>query len=580
MGKGELTYDDFLQRLNIQDVLIDAGYQLNRRDGLRYPSYVRTDSNGRRIRGDKFIVTQQGKCCFHAQAQKSYNIISFIKNYPHFFKEYHAGMSPDRLINLVCNRLLNHPIPERESRIIQPRRNVKAFDIADYDIHKFNPQNRETQKKFYPFFKHRGIDLYTQYAFHRDFCLATRHRANGAAYTNLSFPLTLPNGDGTIVGFEERGRARMDGSGSYKGKAEGSNSSEGMWIASPAKTALSSAKHIYWFESAYDAMAYYQLHQAQNKELRKAVFISTGGAPSQQQFKGVIKATPHALYHLCFDNDRAGQVYAIHFALTHAGKDFSTALTNNDRLIVQDNSNGRRLQGEFSLTPFNFNMITTDLGIHTAKVNRNDAARGGMDINDGYWQEMHMVCMDEYEMALADGSASKEELEGMKRNLYAIENAMDKSYTDYMGTSRHVYHESATDDLDNSRCIYYEPAADGYKDWNDQLLGKGMKPAEKELDNLEISGKATLECALSDLPEVNPEHVRNGLYDEADHEAVRKRLERADKVIFSFEVNDQGMPEKGFQEMHKIREELARLEADITNSLSGMREEHQARLHR
>ena len=44
MREGELTYDDFLRRLNIQDVLIDAGYHLNRRDGLRYPSYVRLDS--------------------------------------------------------------------------------------------------------------------------------------------------------------------------------------------------------------------------------------------------------------------------------------------------------------------------------------------------------------------------------------------------------------------------------------------------------------------------------------------------------------------------------------------------------
>ena len=35
MREGELTYDDFLRRLNIQDVLIDAGYHLNRRDGLR-----------------------------------------------------------------------------------------------------------------------------------------------------------------------------------------------------------------------------------------------------------------------------------------------------------------------------------------------------------------------------------------------------------------------------------------------------------------------------------------------------------------------------------------------------------------
>ena len=30
---GDLTYNDFLQRLSIQDVLRDAGYHLNKRDG-------------------------------------------------------------------------------------------------------------------------------------------------------------------------------------------------------------------------------------------------------------------------------------------------------------------------------------------------------------------------------------------------------------------------------------------------------------------------------------------------------------------------------------------------------------------
>ncbi len=306
MREGELTYNDFLSRLNIQDLLIDAGYHLNRRDGLRYPSYVRLDSDGRRIRNDKFIVTQQGKCCFKPQQQKSYNIISFIKEHPHFFAEYHAGISPDRLVNLVCNRLLNHPIAERETRIVRPKQDIKPFNIEDYDIHKFNPQDRATQKKFYPFFKHRGIDLYTQYAFHRNFCLATKHRADGTQYTNLSFPMTLPQGDGTVVGFEERGRQRMDGSGSYKGKAEGSNSSQGLWIASPARTPLSEAKHIYWFESAYDAMAYYQLHQAQNKDLRKAVFVSTGGNPTVDQMRGVLSAALPARQHICFDTDLAG----------------------------------------------------------------------------------------------------------------------------------------------------------------------------------------------------------------------------------------------------------------------------------
>ncbi|MCS2613154.1 toprim domain-containing protein [Bacteroides fragilis] len=557
MRDGDLTYNDFLQRLNIQDVLIDAGYHLNKRDGLRYPSYVRLDSDGRRIRGDKFIVTQQGKCCFHAQQQKVYNIISFIKEHPHFFTEYHAGMAPDRLVNLVCNRLLHHPITERETRIIRPKQDVKPFDMENYDVHKFNPQDRATQKKFYPFFKHRGIDLYTQYAFHRHFYLTTKHREDGLRYTNLSFPLTLPKDTTQIVGLEERGRPRVDDGSSYKGKAEGSNSSEGLWIASPAKTSLTAAKHIYWFESAYDAMAYYQLHQAENKELRKAVFISTGGAPSQQQFKGMIKATPDAAHHICFDRDRAGQVYAIHFALTHAGKSFSTCLSKDDKLIVQDYSNGNK-HHEIGLEPFDFKKITATLGIDGARPNTADSLPDDMEIGDGYLQEMSMVRMDEYEMARADGSASEEELEAMRNNLAAIDKAINA-----FGSSPK-----------NAGCVLYESAAEDYKDWNDQLLDKRIKPKEKEVDDWDISGKATLNRALADLPEVNPEHIRNGLYDEMDHEAVRKRLERADSVIFSFETNDRGMPEKGFQEMYEIREALARLEIDITNSLSGMRESY------
>ena len=71
----ELTYEDYKRRLSIQELLVDAGYRLNRRDGLRYPSYVRIDSDGRRVRGDKFIVTANGFCCFQPPERKNYNVI-------------------------------------------------------------------------------------------------------------------------------------------------------------------------------------------------------------------------------------------------------------------------------------------------------------------------------------------------------------------------------------------------------------------------------------------------------------------------------------------------------------------------
>ena len=310
MNDKELTHDDFLQRLDIRDVLLDAGYRQNRRFGLRLSSFIRTDSEGKRIRGDKFVITQHGKCCCQPPRQKEYNVVSFIKEHPHLFAEYHEGINPDRLVELVCYRLLHYPIPEQETRTGQPQRDTRPFDIADYNIQKFDPQDRGTQEKFAPYFEKRGIDLCTQQTFHRDFCLATRHSEDGQRRTCLAFPMTLPEDADKIVGFEKRGHAYTDGNSSYDDMTEGNHSGEGVWIASPARTALSEAKHIYWFESASEAMAYYQLHQAKNQELRKAVFVSTGGEPTEKQMRGVLELTIPARQHICFDTGREGWKFA------------------------------------------------------------------------------------------------------------------------------------------------------------------------------------------------------------------------------------------------------------------------------
>lgn len=45
----EQTFADYRNRLNIKDVLEDAGYTFYKRDGLRDPAYVRLDSDGKRI---------------------------------------------------------------------------------------------------------------------------------------------------------------------------------------------------------------------------------------------------------------------------------------------------------------------------------------------------------------------------------------------------------------------------------------------------------------------------------------------------------------------------------------------------
>lgn len=151
MNDKELTQDDFLQRIDIRDILLDAGYRQNRRFGLRLSSFIRTDNEGKRIRGDKFVITQHGKCCCQPPQQKEYNVVSFIKEHPTLFAEYYEGMDLNQLVDLVCSRLLNIPVEEEyEVPIVQPQREIRPFDITEYDIQKFDPKDREVQKKFAP----------------------------------------------------------------------------------------------------------------------------------------------------------------------------------------------------------------------------------------------------------------------------------------------------------------------------------------------------------------------------------------------------------------------------------------------
>ncbi len=375
----ELTYEDFKQRIDIQDLLMDAGYHLNKRDGLRYPSYVRLDSENRRIRGDKFIVTGNGLCCFRPPERKNYNVISFIKEHPEMFSEYRPGMSKDRLVNLVCHRLLNQPVEERETKIIASKNGNVTFDIRDYTFVRFELDNWESQKRFYPYFKNRGITLDTQRAFADHLLLATVTRENGNSYTHLAFPMKVPGKD-EIVGLEERSRPNIEGKSAYKGKAAGSNSSEGLWIARLSGIPLANAKDVYWFESCYDAMAYYQLHP-DKRQLNDAVFLSTGGTPGEKQFAGILALLPDAQHHLCFDRDKAGLMYAVNFALQRAGRTFSNYLTDKGNLVIRDLTDGYERKS-IPMEVTDFKEICHTIGIDEARNIRHLPQEGYKDWND------------------------------------------------------------------------------------------------------------------------------------------------------------------------------------------------------
>lgn len=472
-----MTYADYMNRLNIHDILVDAGYIRYKRDGLRYPSYVKTDSEGKRIRGDKFIVTRDGQCCFHPPVQKTYNIISFIKEHPEMFKDYTPGMNKDRLVNLVCTRLLN-TTEEREAFWETNSQSAREanFSIDAYTLHHFEGKDKDSHKPFYPYFKSRGINLSTQYAFRKSFFLASRVAKNGNTYSNLAFPLTIAGTDKGIVGLEERGRARLDGTSGYKGVALGSNASLGMWQASPDGNTIDRTDRIYVFESAYDAMAYYQLKHKDDKNLKSAVFVSTVGNPSVGQMQQLIKAT-QAEIHLCFDNDLAGRQFCTNFQ-GEAQRFVDEQKRNIDNAPLKD-------LGTYDIPEWAL-----------CYIENGDA--------DNLTDEEIKCVNDFLEQQFPDGFVMSIDWDNYNEiNAYPAfgprnENALvSRGESPYLATKTYTasfIHPSLRDAPPIvEQKIIREIPDEGFKDWNEQLLATLDNSTEKKLAGTDIDGDGIVE---------------------------------------------------------------------------------------
>ena len=162
----------------------------------------------------------------------------------------------------------------------------------------------------------------------------------------MAFPYTKP-GSEKIEGFELRGYNN------FRQKAPGTNSSSAAWIADftgeqPDRSATTgdaclskNARNVYFFESGYDAMAFYQVNRSR-LNLETSVFVSTGGTFSSLQIKGITDYYPQARYWDCFDNDTPGILYGIRMESQLCGQ-FINIVTTDDSIIFQKGVDELRL---------------------------------------------------------------------------------------------------------------------------------------------------------------------------------------------------------------------------------------------
>ena len=138
---------------------------------------------------------------------------------------------------------------------------------------------------------------------HSSFISLVRDKQNGKfeGY-NIGFPYTNEHSD-EANGYEIRGY------GGYKSKAAGTDSSSSAWVADLSGGNREAVRSVFFCESAFDAMAFYQINKVQLGT--DVALVSLGGTFSNKQITGTMARFPNARAFDCFDNDLAGRIYGL-----------------------------------------------------------------------------------------------------------------------------------------------------------------------------------------------------------------------------------------------------------------------------
>lgn len=297
MADYKVNFKQLKNSVGVDDVAYSLGYRLDRKAGIgRYIELVLGDGQNKR---DTIIVSntrnKAAQVFFRRNGEKG-DVITLIKeNLNSFFV---TGKDDWEKVAKVMARFANMPEPEYKSRSDYVNTSVvsKSFDESRYETVKLNGDSVPK------ILADRGFTLETVKIFSGHLRLIRDRRNENFDGYNIGFPYTASN-ESKTVGYEIRG---MSG---YKSKASGTNSSSAAWVANISNVRSDMIENVYFFESAFDAMAFHQINRARLPE--NIALVSLGGTFSDNQVKGVIQRFPNARSFECFDNDISGRSYAL-----------------------------------------------------------------------------------------------------------------------------------------------------------------------------------------------------------------------------------------------------------------------------
>lgn len=297
MSDYQVNFRELKSRVGVDDVAYALGYRLDRKAGVgKYIELVLGDNLNRR---DTIIVSNRrdkaAQTFFRRDGSKG-DVVTLIRENLNSFNV--SGKDDWQKVAKVMARFANMPEPEYK----EDREYVKAstvshiFDESRYEVKPVDP------KRIPRIFSQRGISDESVRRLAPFMSLIRDTRNENFDGFNIGFPYTESDESG-IKGYEIRGL------GGYKSKAAGTNSSSAAWVADLSDGKSYLVKSVFFFESAFDAIAFYQVNKAQLNS--NIALVSIGGTFSDKQITGTMDRFPNARAFDCFDNDVAGRVYGL-----------------------------------------------------------------------------------------------------------------------------------------------------------------------------------------------------------------------------------------------------------------------------
>lgn len=299
-----LSFKDLKRQVGIDDVAFHLGYQLNRHAGVgKYIELILPDAHGGKL--DAIIIShpreKEMQRYFHRNGSTKGDVVDFISENLYRFNK--VGRNQWEVIGKVMADFANMPVIDNRvyanslgavAQNFNPKRYIgePISSNADYAL---------------GILKERGLTQETINLFSNHISIV-RDTQNKYGLPMIGFPYREPDSE-KIVGYELRGDR------GFKGKAAGTNSTTAMWVAGipSALNNSGNVNRVYFCESAYDTMAFYQANRAKI-DLAHSAFVSVGGALSNGQVKGVMDRFCLAKAVDCFDNDLAGRIYGMRMA--------------------------------------------------------------------------------------------------------------------------------------------------------------------------------------------------------------------------------------------------------------------------